>query len=81
MAARQTTKRFWTYVYWNFSSNFDDGNHALKSWNVFLNTLYMSDVVAPRCASKVSRLHFSASRFNSRREETSLRTYVNKNNP
>ena len=35
MAARQKTKRFWTYVYWDFSSNFDVGNHALKSWNGF----------------------------------------------
>ena len=28
-------RRFWTFVYWNFSSNFDARNHALKFWNGF----------------------------------------------
>ena len=35
MAARQKTKRFWTYVYWNFSSSFDVVNHGVDSWNLF----------------------------------------------
>ena len=46
MAARQKTKRFRTYVYWNFSSNFDVGNHALKSWSTFSkHPVYMAFIL------------------------------------